>query len=310
MSLKNLFTSSPPHIALPFNPALRNRSFSPPIASRPIIVDRPFPHNSLRLHISRNSNFKTHQSFSPLTLGAYKNDSTSTPAQNKNSYESNLDSFLLASELIIIFSSAIISVTFAANYAVSRWKSAFLGDLWRRVMVVGAVGLVGEVVISAWIRRRQLRRIYIESLRRNGESLNLVERIEKLEEDLKSSGKIILALSKQVEELGIRFRETRKTLTGPISETAALVQKTSEAAQALTSQISILERELGENQNILLAMQDQQQKQLELVLAIGKLAKLWESKQEASNLTEEAGQLEIHESQASHMNRETISDRA
>ncbi|GKV23449.1 hypothetical protein SLEP1_g33173 [Rubroshorea leprosula] len=279
MSLKTLFTSSPPCIALPFNPALRNRSFSPPIASRHIIVDRPFPHNSLRLHISRNSNFKSHQSFSPLTLGAYKNDSTSTPAENKNSYESNLDSFLLASELIIIFSSAVISITFAANYAVSRWKSAFLGDLWRRVMVVGVVGLVGQVIIGAWIRRRQWRRIYVESLRGNEESLNLVERIEKLEEDLKSSGKIILALSKQLEELGIRFRETRKTLTGPISE-------------------------------------DQQQKQLELVLAIGKLAKLWESKQEASgkqeasNLTEEAGQLEIHESQASYMNWETINDRA
>lgn len=40
-------------------------------------------------------------------------------------------------------------------------------------MVVGVVGLVGQVVIGAWIRRRQWRRIYIESLRGNEESLNV-----------------------------------------------------------------------------------------------------------------------------------------
>jgi hypothetical protein len=50
------------------------------------------------------------------------------------------------------------------------------------------------------------------------ESLNLVGRIEKLEEDLRSSATIIRVLSRQLEKLGIRFRVTRKALKEPIAE--------------------------------------------------------------------------------------------
>ncbi|GLT56732.1 hypothetical protein SLA2020_297520 [Shorea laevis] len=188
--------------------------------------------------------------------------------------------------------------------------------MWRRALACGVAGLVGGVAIGALIRRRQWKRIYVESLKGNGEKMNLVERIEKLEADLRGSATIIRVLSRQVEKLGIRFRVTRKTLKDPIAETAALAQKNSEATRALAVQIGILERELSENQKVLLAMQDQQQKQLELILTIGKLAKLWESKQEPSekketrNLTEEARQLEIHKSRASDVSKETINDRA
>lgn len=179
---------------------------------------------------------------------------------------------------------------------------------------MGLVGLVGGAAIGAWIRRRQWRRINVEKV--NGESLNLVARIEKLEEDLRSSATIIRVLSRQVEKLGIKFRVTRRTLKEPIDETAALAQKTSEATRILAAQISMLEKEFGANQNVLLAMQEQQQKQLELLLAIGKLAKLFENneelnqKQETHQFSEEAKELKIHENQAADTGKETIKDAA
>ncbi|XP_074295419.1 uncharacterized protein LOC141623235 isoform X2 [Silene latifolia] len=52
--------------------------------------------------------------------------------------------------------------------------------------------------------------------------------------------------------------------------TAALAQKNSEATRALALQEDMLEREIAEVQKVLLAMQDQQEKQLELILAIAK----------------------------------------
>lgn len=114
---------------------------------------------------------------------------------------------------------------------------------------------------------------------KGGMDVNLFERIEKLEEDLRSSATIIRVLSRQLEKLGIRFRVTRKALKEPIAETAALAQKNSEATRALAVQEDILEKELGETQKVLLAMQEQQQKQLELILAIAKNGKLLDNKQ-------------------------------
>lgn len=112
--------------------------------------------------------------------------------------------------------------------------------------------------------------------RSSGSGVNLLERIEKLEEDLRSSTTIVRVLSRQLEKLGIRFRVTRRAMKDPIAAATALAQKNSEATRALAVQEDILEKELGEIQNVLLAMQDQQAKQLELILAIGKAAKLWE----------------------------------
>ena len=62
--------------------------------------------------------------------------------------------------------------------------------------------------------------------------------------------------------------------------TAVLAQKNSEAARALAVQSDILEKEMVEIQQVLLAMQEQQRRQLDLILAIGKTGKLQESKLE------------------------------
>ncbi|CAA7395131.1 unnamed protein product [Spirodela intermedia] len=134
--------------------------------------------------------------------------------------------------------------------------------------------LVGAVAIGKMIRQRQWQRF----CRDNGASVNLLDRIEKVEDDLRSSATIIRVLSRQLEKLGIRFRVTRRTLKEPISETAALAQKNSEATRALAMHEDILEKELGEIQKVLLAMQEQQQKQLELILAIGKAGKVIDSR--------------------------------
>lgn len=51
-----------------------------------------------------------------------------------------------------------------------------------------------------------------------GTGADLIRRIEKMEEELRSSATIIRVLSKQLEKLGIRFRVTRKALKEPIAE--------------------------------------------------------------------------------------------
>lgn len=83
---------------------------------------------------------------------------------------------------------------------------------------VGAVlFLVAGVAIGAWIRRRQWNRIFPETAKGVLE-VNLMEKINKLEEDLRSSATLIRVLSRQLEKLGIRFRVTRKGLKKPVEE--------------------------------------------------------------------------------------------
>lgn len=77
--------------------------------------------------------------------------------------------------------------------------------------------MAGGVAIGAWIRKRQWRRVCRETVK-GGVEVNLLERVEKLEEDLRSSATIIRVLSRQLEKLGIRFRVTRKALKDPIAE--------------------------------------------------------------------------------------------
>ncbi|XVF15233.1 hypothetical protein REPUB_Repub09cG0133100 [Reevesia pubescens] len=251
IAFQNRFTPSPPCL----NPDLKNPNSFPPIASRHL----SFPLSNSQFSHFRTRNFLHFRSphlCSLSFLKAYESDSSfaTSPEQNPNFDDFNLDSFLSIAEFLCIFSSAVVSVV----YAVSGWKGVVLGGIWRRVMVWGAVGLVSGVAIGAWIRRRQWRRICVETVRSGGgggKHLNLFERIEKLEEDLRSSVTIIRVLSRQLEKLGIRFRVTRKALKQPIAEAAALAQKNSEATRALAAQEDILEKELGEIQNVLLAMQ-------------------------------------------------------
>ncbi|KAG8383547.1 hypothetical protein BUALT_Bualt04G0025000 [Buddleja alternifolia] len=191
----------------------------------------------------------------------------------------NFDAFLSILEFLSLASSAAVSVYIAVACGIQKGGSS--GWLGNKILVWQCVVLVSGVVVGAVIRRRQWRRICgVESSRGSSASYgaNLLERVEKLEEDLRSSATVIRVLSRQLEKLGIRFRVTRKALKEPIAETAALVQKNSEATRALAAQEDILEKELGEIQKVLLAMQEQQQKQLELILAIGKAGKLWETK--------------------------------
>ena len=213
IAFQNLFTPSPPRL----NPYLKNPNSFPPITSRHLSFCLS---NSQVLHfrIRNFLNFKTPHPSSHSFLKAYESDSSiaTSPEQNPNFNDFNLDSLLSIAEFLCIFSSAVLSVV----YAVLGWKDVILGGIWRRVIVGGIVGLVGAVAIGATIRRRQWRRICVETMkgRRGGKNLNLVERIEKLEEDLRSSVTIIRVLSRQLEKLGIRFRVTRKALKEPIAE--------------------------------------------------------------------------------------------
>ncbi|XVF17292.1 hypothetical protein REPUB_Repub10bG0107100 [Reevesia pubescens] len=213
IAFQNLFTPSPPRL----NAYLENPNLFPPITSC---------HLSFRLSNSQNLHFRTRNflnSKSPHPssisfLKAYESNSSiaTSPEQNPDFNDFNLDYFLSIAELLCIFSSAVVSVV----YAVSGWKGVVLGGIWRGVMFWGVVGLVGGVAIGAWIRRRQWRRICVETVKGGGggKELNLVERIEKLEEDLRSSVTIIRVLSRKLEKLGIRFRVTRKALKQPIAE--------------------------------------------------------------------------------------------
>ncbi|KAH8502767.1 hypothetical protein H0E87_014169 [Populus deltoides] len=290
-----LFTNSPHRITLLFT--------STSLSLRNLTLSR---HVNTSLH-SHNFHFKpqTPKSSFNLTLKAYQSDPT-IPTQDSNQF--NLDQFLSVAELLCIFSSSIITISYALNYTLLNSKRGVLGVIGSNTgFAWGMVVMVSGVVIGAWIRRRQWWRVSRETGREGSrESLNLVGRIEKLEEDLRSSATIIRVLSRQLEKLGIRFRVTRKALKEPIAETAALAQKNSDATRALAVQEDILEKELGEIQKVLLAMQEQQQKQLELILAIGKSGKLWDNRREpvqeqelikTSDLTEGANQLQTHETQ-------------
>lgn len=129
----------------------------------------------------------------------------------------NFDSFLSVVESLCIFSSAIVSIGFALSCALPSSKKTVLEVMGTRVFSCGVVLLVIGVGIGAWIRNRQWRRICRESVK-GGLEVNLLERIEKLEEELKSSATIIRVLSRQLEKLGIRFRVTRKAMKQPIAE--------------------------------------------------------------------------------------------
>ncbi|KAI3451171.1 hypothetical protein Pfo_007836 [Paulownia fortunei] len=236
----------------------------------------PFPHPNSRTHF-RNCRFFTSQAATKIKASFEEPYGASQNQVNGNS-STSFDAFLSTLEFLSLASSAAVSVYVAVRCGIQ--KGGALGWLGSKILVWQCVVLVSGLAAGAVIRRRQWRRICGVGFSRGPASsgANLLERVEKLEEDLRSSATIIQALSRRLEKLGIRFRVTRKALKEPMAETAALVQKNSEATRALAAQEDILEKELGEIQKVLLAMQEQQQKQLELILAIGKAGKLWETK--------------------------------
>ncbi|GMP26034.1 hypothetical protein CsSME_00002639 [Camellia sinensis var. sinensis] len=228
----------------------------------------------------------------------------------------NFDAFLSVVEFLCLASSVVISIGFALNSAISSSQKPIIAWLGNRVFVWQSVLLVAALVIGSLIRRRQWRRLCADVSRSGVPGINLIERIEKLEEDLRSSTTIIRVLSRQLEKLGIRFRVTRKNLKEPLAEAAALAQKNSEATRALAVQEDNLEKELSEIQKVLLAMQEQQQKQLELILAIGKTGKVWDTKrrpsqdQEAIEKSKGTKQMATPKIQALTVKKESENDRA
>ncbi|KAE9610309.1 hypothetical protein Lal_00006071 [Lupinus albus] len=258
----------------------RNYNLNPPsIPNFPILNFKPF-----RSH--KFTSFRAHpHSIDPIA-----------PNHDVSADEFNFDSFLSLLEISSLLSSTILTVAFAVNTAIK--KEILLPAIGNKSLLPFGVSLmVFGVLIGVWIRRRQWKRVCRETVK-DGLEVNLLERIEKLEEDLKSAVKIVRVLSRQLEKLGIRFRVTRKGLKEPINETAALAQKNSEAARALAVQSDVLEKELGEIQQVLLAMQEQQRKQLDLILAIVNSGKLGENKRKSSE------KLETSNSAADEVNQE------
>lgn len=76
-----------------------------------------------------------------------------------------------------------------------------------------AIGVLTGALIR---RRRQWRETVIGGF--DVTEVNLLQRVEKLEEDLRSSTTVVRVLSRHLEKLGIRFRVTRKSLKDPIAE--------------------------------------------------------------------------------------------
>ncbi|KAL3630521.1 hypothetical protein CASFOL_023505 [Castilleja foliolosa] len=267
------FFLSPAHFSKPFNLPL-----SPP---------NPKPHFPIPRFLTSQTRIALRKI---PKVNASLDEPYVTPQQSQvnNTNSFSFDSFLSILEFLSLASSAAISVYVALGRNGAVWVSG-------KVLVWQCVVLVTGVCVGAVIRRRQWRRVCGFS-RGSYHGANLSGRVEKLEEDLRGAATIIRVLSRQIEKLDIRVRAARKTLKGPISETAALAQKNSEFTRALAAQEDILENELGEIQKALLAMQrhyanlkEQQQKQLELILAIGKAGKLWETSRlptKAHNVTE------------------------
>lgn len=188
--------------------------------------------------------------------------------------ELSFDAFLSAAEILCILPPSIFSIGCLLGLVIPRLSTLFHCSLGNKLCAWQFFFLVSVVAIGGLIRRRQWRRICGENERTFG--VDLIARIEKVEEDMKNSATIVRVLSKQLEKLVIRFRVTKKALKEPIAETAALAKKNSEVTRALAIQEDTLEKELVEIQKVLLAMQEQQQKQLELILAIVKAGKLFE----------------------------------
>ncbi|KAG2579463.1 hypothetical protein PVAP13_6NG288875 [Panicum virgatum] len=145
-----------------------------------------------------------------------------------------LDAFLSAAELLCLAPPAICSLVCAARLVFSP-SSAGAGPLPLadgRLLVLQYLLLVGAVAIGSLIRRRQSGRLRPASGAAERVGVGLVERMEKVEDSVRGMVAAVGVLSRTVEKLSVRFRVLRRTLRDPISE-------------------------------------EQQQKQLDLILAIG-----------------------------------------
>ncbi|KAJ1702589.1 hypothetical protein LUZ63_002368 [Rhynchospora breviuscula] len=255
-------------------------------------------HRHIRFsRISTSSNRLTNALFSNSTLfpSIYTQSTSINPFQKRFSWQPNasssgegisarsfaedlpFDGFLSAAEFLCIVPPALYSIACFVSLFVPSVAKLLRLSTSSKLFVTQYLFLIGAVVIGNLIRWRQWQRLCFVNYR--GTSVDLISRIERVEDDLKSSSRIVSVLSRQLEKLGIRFRVTKKAFKDPISEMAALAQKNSEATRALAMQKELLEKELHEIQHVLLAMQEQQQKQLHLILAIGQAQRTIDEKQ-------------------------------
>lgn len=126
----------------------------------------------------------------------------------------NLDALLPVAEILCIVPPVICSIGCLVGLIIPGLSKLFQVSLGSRFFVFQCVLLAGAVVIGALIRERRWKRI----CRDDGLGVDVVARVEKVEEDLRSSARMIQVLSRQLEKLSIRFRVTRKALKEPISE--------------------------------------------------------------------------------------------
>lgn len=169
---------------------------------------------SLSLHLTTpNLNHTAHR-FNSLTVRA-----ESFPLLSQHvTADSRFDSLLSFIEFSCLLSSAVAS---SAATVVAASKNELLARIGTIAAPFGLAMLVIGVSVGVWIRRRRWRRVCVEN-GKGGLEVNFLQRIEKLEEDLRSSLTVVRVLSRQLEKLGIRFRVTRKTLKDPIAEVTTL----------------------------------------------------------------------------------------
>lgn len=119
-------------------------------------------------------------------------------------------------EILFIIPPAVYSIGCIVGLLIPGAVKPLQSSLGNRILVCQLLMLVGSVAIGSLIRRRQWGRICRKT--ESGVGVDLLARIEKVEEELRSSVAIVRVLSRQLEKLGIRFRVTRKALKEPITE--------------------------------------------------------------------------------------------
>lgn len=132
--------------------------------------------------------------------------------------QASFDDVLVFVETLCIAPSVVFAIGGVVSLVFPSMMKPLQSSLGNALFVWQFALLAGAVAIGKMIRQRQWQRF----CRDNGGSVNLLDRIEKVEDDLRSSATIIRVLSRQLEKLGIRFRVTRRTLKEPISEVISI----------------------------------------------------------------------------------------
>lgn len=203
LTFRSIFTNKNSSISsslIPFPP-----THFPKKLNSPVFPLNSRPHLPIRLFLTFKSRV------SPLTRASASSDDVY--GQIEDGKGTNVDDFLSAVEFLSLTFSAAISLYAAVSFGAR--KGGVLGWAGNKVYVWQCAVIAVSVVVGAVIRRRQWRRVCGGGFSKGA---NLLSRVEKLEEDLRSSATLIRVLSRQLEKLGIRVRDTRKALKDPISQ--------------------------------------------------------------------------------------------